>query len=601
MSKDIFQTLKDEVIQADLSGKVFSPELTIRRNISKDPDCVLVLGISCFYHDSAVCLAENGEIIFASEEERFSRRKHDSSFPQNALSACLAYHGISFSDIDLVVYYEDPILKLRRMLTHNNSDTTKLREKVSDHLQTGCSIKQLLRPFFKGPVEYAQHHYAHAASTYYPSPYAEAVILTMDAVGEYATASLFHGKNAEIRKVEDLMRYPHSLGMLYSAITSFLGFKVNNDEYKVMGLASYGKPIYLKKLHSLIQDLSPWSFKLRMEYFDFANMGRRLYNEKRFRDLFGIEPRLPEAPLLPEHQHIACSLQCFTENFLVNLANHVHERFLIPNLCLAGGVALNCVANEKIIRETPFENMFIQPAAGDSGGCLGAALLGSYQSLDVKRKPKASYSTFLGPVYPEKEIRELLEDEFIPFHQFDDEELWSWTAKKIFENNIVGWFQGRMEFGPRALGNRSILANPLNPKMQDILNEKVKHRETFRPFAPAVTTDSFKEYFDFPTQSPFMLFTASVINDKRAIIPAVTHVDGSARLQTVSKSDNPKFHGLLKAFEKISGVPILINTSFNIRGEPIVRTPKDAFNCFLTTQIDALVLGNCVVEKSSIF
>ena len=594
--------IQSEINRRNLSGTVFSPHLQIVPHTLKHGSPCYILGINTFFHDAAACLLKDDRVVFAAEEERFNRRKHYTGFPKRAISECLKSQNLTMNDIDLVVFYEDPILKLRRILTHNNKNEQNLLKKIQGHMAGSLSFETILRSTFgyTGPIEYMQHHYSHAASAFFPSPFEEAAILTVDAVGEYSTANLFYGKGNTLKRMEVFMDYPHSLGMLYSSLTAYLGFKVNNDEYKVMGLASYGKPLLTDAFRKLINDCSPTSFNLNMDYFVFDKSDESIYNKEAWSNLFGFAPRVPESSILEEHKNLAATLQCFTEEILVAMAREAKARTNSNNLCFAGGVALNGVANEKILKHSGFKQMFVQPAAGDAGGSVGAAMLGYFGCLGNIRKPHQTYSTLLGPEYSNDSVREMLEEEFTEYQYMEDDALMEWVADRIFKNKIVGWFQGRMEYGPRALGCRSILANPCNPEMQDILNLRVKHREDFRPFAPAILAEESQKYFDFPSESPYMLFVAPVHEDKKAKIPAVTHVDGSARLQTVTESENPRFYRLIKTFEKISGVPVFINTSFNVRGEPIVCTPRDAFNCFLTTGIDILVLENCVVEKKAV-
>lgn len=589
---DLFKSIEE----AHLSGDTFSPDLVLGHYEPRDGKQSLVLGIACHYHDSSVCLVRNGVPVYASEEERFSRRKHDRGFPRQALENCLSATGCSFRDIDLVVFYEEPVLKLRRILTHNAQQEDVLRTKLERQLSTGMLLERDLRVLgHEGPVEYAHHHASHAASAFFPSPFEEAAILTVDAVGEYATCELWHGKGNQLNRVRTLFSYPQSLGMLYSAVTAFLGFKVNNDEYKVMGLASYGEPEYLEKIVELAGPPEPQGFSLDMECFTFDRSEAAPYNQGKFEALFGFPRRQPEGPIEKWHRDLASSLQAYTETFLCALTSSIRRELKLEYLCMAGGVALNCVANERISKMSGFSACFIQPAAGDSGGALGAALLGAHVGLGQPRRESPDCDTYLGPSFSEEVIKGVLDDEFVRYQRFEIQELFEWTARQIAAGRVIGWFQGRMEFGPRALGNRSILADARNPRMQDILNSKVKHRESFRPFAPAVLAERCGEYFDLTQSSPFMLFTAGV--RKPDAIPAVTHVDGSARVQTVHKATNPRFHSLIGTFAELTGVPVLINTSFNVRGEPIVCTPTDAFNCFLTTGIDVLVMDNFVVDK----
>lgn len=569
--------------------------LRMRKYPVSDPRHARVLGISAYYHDSSVALVENGEVVFAGAEERFSRKKHDFSFPSRAIERCLDYCNLTFGQVDLVVFYEDPMLKLRRILTHNRDPEDLFLRRLGRQLTRGLMVENTLRRAgYEGPVEYALHHFSHAASAYYASPYNEAVILTVDGVGEYSTCCVYRGNGLEISHEQTVLDYPHSIGLLYSTITAFLGFRVNNDEYKVMGLASYGKPRYLEQFGKLTKSRDP--LELDMKYFTHDRSDMSAYDEDRLVELFGIAPRKPESEIGDEHKDIASTLQKVTEEALCGIVAKLRKDFPEENLCMAGGVILNCVANERIAKEAGYRNIFIQPAAGDDGGSVGAALLGYYRCLGGTERPMKYYRTFLGPGFTEEQMKAVLDEEFVHYHRLEGEELFNWVAEKLTQKKVVAWYQDRMEFGPRALGNRSILANPLEPDMQDILNAKVKHRESFRPFAPAVLARAQKAYFDLPFDSPFMLYTTNVLREG---LPAITHIDGSARIQSVSEKDNPRFHKLIEAFEKLTGVPVIVNTSFNVRGEPIVHTPREAFNCFFRTSIDILVMGNYVVEKEN--
>ena len=560
-----------------------------------------ILGLSCYYHDAAAALVRDGQVAAAAEEERFSRRKHDSRFPSQAIAFCLRQSGLKIDDIDLVAFYEQPLLKLERILQCGR----RWREQSADYVQKQLSkslherliVEEILRSRmeYRGPFVYTEHHLSHAASAFYASPFNEAAILTVDGVGEWATTTQHIGKGSRIEPGREI-RYPHSLGLLYSALTAFLGFKVNNDEYKVMGLAGFGQPRHRDKIAQLLTVFPDGSFQLNLEFFSFMFDREQMFSPALV-ELLG-PPRPDGATITSYHRDLAASLQAVLEDALIRMAQGLYETSgQIANLCLAGGVALNSVANWRLFKETPFASVWVQPAAGDSGGAVGAALAAYYQNRDEPRK-LAPYSTLLGPKFSNTEIEIILKEEQVSYRWYLEEELLSHTAELILKDRIVGWFQGRMEFGPRALGCRSILANACNPAMQDILNRRVKFREDFRPFAPAVLAEKAGEYFDLSFDSPFMLFVCPVLEDKRKVIPSVTHTDGTARVQTVAAEQNPRFYRLLQEVERRSGVPIVINTSFNIRGEPIVCTPRDAVRCFLKTDIDFLVIGDFIVEKT---
>ena len=584
-----------------------------------------ILGISAFYHDSAACLVQNGEIIAAAQEERFTRKKHDASFPKNAVDFCLEKGGIQVCDLDYVGFYDKPFIKFERLLeTYLGIAPKGLKQYLSaipvwlkDKLWTRTNIRKNLG--YEGPVIFSEHHESHAASAFFPSPFQEAAILTMDGVGEWATSSLALGKDNKIELLQEL-HFPHSLGLLYSAFTYYLGFKVNSGEYKVMGLAPYGKPIYSKLIRENLIDLKEdGSFRMNMEYFDFLG-GMTMTNHK-FETVFNHPTRNAETKLTQKEMDIASSLQEVTEEIMLKMARHIREKTGTKNLCLAGGVALNCVGNGKILKEKIFENVWVQPAAGDAGGALGVALCTWYQLLNNKRKTNEIDSMkggYLGPHFKESEIMNYLDGQGILYRKLDDAELSQTIATDLKAGKVIGWFQGPMEFGPRALGNRSIIGDPRNPKMQSIMNLKIKYRESFRPFAPSVLAEKVHEWFEMDSESPYMLMVAGVRQDKRipiteeqknlfgidllniprSQIPAITHVDYSARIQTVHKNTNKRYYDLISEFEKETQCPVLINTSFNVRGEPIVCTPEQAYLCFMRTEMDTLVLENFVIDKN---
>ena len=583
-----------------------------------------ILGISAFYHDSAACLVRDGEIISAAQEERFTRKKHDASFPKKAVEFCLKQGGIRTSDLDYVGFYDKPFVKFERILeTYLGIAPKGLRQYLSampvwlkDKLWTRANIRKDLD--YKGPVLFAEHHESHAASAFFPSPFQEAAILTMDGVGEWATSSIAQGKDNKIELLRE-MHFPHSLGLLYSAFTYYLGFKVNSGEYKVMGLAPYGQPKYadliLDRLIDLKQD---GSFRMDMEYFDYLG-GMTMTNDK-FASVFGPPARQSETQLTQKEMDIAASLQKVTEEIMIKMARHIRELTGMKNLCLAGGVALNCVGNGKILKEKIFDRVWVQPAAGDAGGALGVALSIWHQMLGNERLANGKDSmrgAFLGPKFEEDEIRQFLDGQGIPYKYYDDPQLAPAVVEDLQAGKIVGLFQGPMEFGPRALGGRSIIGDPRNSKMQSTMNLKIKYRESFRPFAPAVLAEKVQEWFEIDTESPYMLMVAGVREDKRipmteeqkklfgidllniprSQIPAITHVDYSARIQTVHAETNPRFYELIREFEKATQCAVLINTSFNVRGEPIVCTPEQAYRCFMRTEMDTLVLENFVLDK----
>ena len=592
-----------------------------------------IIGISAFFHDSAAALIQDGKIIAAAQEERFSRIKHDERFPKNAIKYILEEGNIELNKIDHVVFFEKPFLKFERLLETYLAFAPKgfksfslampiwLKEKLFQKKFLFDYLKALDDNFTDiNKIKFSEHHYSHAASAFYPSPFNEAIILTLDGVGEWATTTLAHGKENKITMLKEI-HFPHSLGLLYSAFTYYIGFKVNSGEYKVMGLAPYGKPVYkdliLKNLVDLKQD---GSFKLDMTYFNYAT-GLTMTNKK-FEDLFGQPARKQEDELLTQfHMDIAASVQAVTEEIVLLLTRDIAKVYKVKNLCMAGGVALNCVANGKILKEKIFNNIWIQPAAGDAGGSLGAALAYWHQELNNERNINSNDSmsgSYLGPKFKNEAIKKELISFNANFKKYSEEDLINILANELSKKKTVGWFQGKMEFGPRALGARSILADPRSEEMQKELNLKVKFRESFRPFAPSILAEDVNEWFDLKVSSPYMLLVAEVkkniqipmtseqeklfgidkLNIKRSKIPSVTHVDYSARVQTVHKETNPRYYKLIKKFKEITGCPILVNTSFNIRGEPIVGSIKDAFKCFMGTNLDILVVEDFILYKS---
>jgi carbamoyltransferase len=557
------------------------------------------LGISGFYHDAAACLIRDGQVVAAASEERFTRKKPDERFPRHAIEYCLGEGRLLVDDLDCIGFYEKPFIKFKRILfsqiaTFPRSYSAFLRA-IPSWLHQKLAIPALVSEElqYEGPVYMIEHHLSHAASAFLVSPFREAALLTVDGVGEWATATWGRGRDADIDLWKEI-RYPHSLGLLYTALTGYLGFKVNSAEYKVMGLAPYGRPRYEREVRELIDVAPDGSFRLDMSYFAFHH-GLRM-TSPRFHRLFGGEPRDPAAPLEQRHKDIAASVQTVTEDVMLRMASHLHRETGLPNLCMAGGVALNCVANGRIAREGPFDAIFVQPAAGDAGGALGVA---AYLQHHVFAEPRrfVMRHAFLGPAFGSDEIRALLDVKGAVYEEMDRETLLASTARAIAEQEVVGWFQGRMEFGPRALGARSILADPRNPENQERVNRKIKFRESFRPFAPAVPIERAGEFFELDRESPFMLLVAQA-RDGRSRLPATTHVDGSARVQTVDRESNPLFHDLLRSFGEVTGTPVLINTSMNVRGEPIVCTPAEGLACFLTTGMDRLVIDRFVLRKA---
>jgi carbamoyltransferase len=561
-----------------------------------------ILGISCFYHDSASALNKDGRLIAAAQEERFTRKKHDQDFPTHAIRYCLEEAKIQSTDLDYIGFYDKPFIKFERLLTTYIATFPKSLPSflksmpiwIKEKLWIPQKIREELGETAK--LLFIDHHLSHAASSFFVSPFTESAILTADGVGEWETTTLGMGRENTISLTHSI-HFPHSLGLLYSAFTYYLGFRVNSAEYKVMGLAPYGKPVYaetiLRELVSLKED---GSFRLNMKYFGY-DYGLTMTN-KAFHRLFGSAPRTPESTLTQFHKDMAASIQFVTDEIMVRMTKHLHRETGSQNLCLAGGVALNCVSNSKILSASGFKNMFIQPAAGDAGGSVGAAFYIHNMLLQNKRTFTWSHN-FLGPEYSEESIKESLQQLQIPFEWLNENSIIQATAKLIADQQVVGWFQGRMEFGPRSLGARSILADPRNPENYSRVNLKIKFRESFRPFAPVVIQECMNDFFDFDRPSPYMLFVAQVRSDKR-MIPAVTHVDGSARLQTIARNDHPLFYDLITAFDNLTGCPVIINTSFNVRGEPIVCSPIDAIKCFLRTDMDYLVLGNFLLDKQKI-
>ncbi len=590
-----------------------------------------ILGISAFYHDSAAALVVDGEVIAAAQEERFTRKKHDPSYPACAIDYVLSEAGLTLDKVGHVVFYDKPFLKFERLLETYVAYAPKglkqfgmampvwLREKLFLKAQLTKNLKKLEKEFDAERLLFGEHHFSHAASAFYPSPFEESVVLTLDGVGEWATTTVSIGKGNKLEIVKEI-HFPHSLGLLYSAFTYYTGFRVNSGEYKVMGLAPYGEPKYkdliLDKLIDLKED---GSFRLDQSYFNYAT-GLTMTNKK-FSNLFGEPVRKPESDQLTQfHMDIAASVQAVTEEVVLKMTRSLAKEYCIPNLCLAGGVSLNCVANGKILRDKNFKEIWVQPAAGDAGGALGAALSVWHKEIDKPRKVNPTDSmrgSYLGPSYSQEDIEKELINCGAKFEAVTEEEMLEQTSQALAEGKAVGWFQGRMEFGPRALGGRSILGDPRSETMQKTLNLRVKYRESFRPFAPSVLRQDVTEWFETDYDSPYMLLVDDVrkdkriemtkeeeslfgidkLNIKRSSIPAVTHVDYSARIQTVHKNTNPKYHALITKFKEKTGCGVVINTSFNVRGEPIVCTPEDAFKCFMGTEIEMLAIGNCVLRK----
>jgi len=591
-----------------------------------------ILGISAFYHDSAAALIEDGRVTAAAQEERFTRKKHDAGFPLNAIDSCLAEAGTRLDGVDYIAFYDKPFLKFERLLetymAYAPRGFSSFARAMPIWLKEKLFQKDLIRRQLKDQAPaydwdnrllFAEHHQSHAASAFFPSPFDEAVVLTMDGVGEWTTTSVGIGRGKDLEIVKEL-HFPHSLGLLYSAFTYYTGFRVNSGEYKLMGLAPYGRPRYRDLILDQLLDLKEdGSFRLDMSYFDYCT-GLRMTNE-RFAELFGLPVRRADEDLRQEHMDLAASIQAVTEEIVLRMTRALARETGIANLCLAGGVALNCVANGKVLRDGAFENLWIQPAAGDAGGALGAALATWHGLLEQPRERApggdAMRGSYLGPAFTQAEIEAALTGCKAVFQVLDDEAIIRKTAEGLADGKATGWFQGRMEFGPRALGGRSILGDPRSPEMQKTLNLKVKYRESFRPFAPSVLREEVSDWFELDGDSPYMLIVDAVkesrcremtaeeealfgidkLNIQRSEIPAVTHVDYSARIQTVHADTNPRYHALISAFRDLTGCPVLVNTSFNVRGEPIVGSPEDAFRCFMGTELDVLSIGNCLLLK----
>ena len=591
-----------------------------------------ILGISAFYHDSAACILIDGKIIAAAQEERFTRKKHDPSYPKNAIEFVLNFSNLKLNEIDQIVFFEKPFLKFERLLETYVAFAPKgfvsfskaiplwIKEKLFQKNFLFNKLKQHDQNYkLDNNIFFSEHHLSHAASAFFPSPFEEAVILTADGVGEWATTTVAVGKGNQL-EIKKEIHFPHSLGLLYSAFTYYVGFKVNSGEYKLMGLAPYGKPIYEEKIKKLIDIKEDGTFRLDQKYFDYAT-GLTMTNKK-FNELFGQKPRdAVKEKITQFHMDIAASIQKVTEEIMIKLLKSIRKDYNIKNLCLAGGVALNCVANGKILKEKIFDNIWIQPAAGDAGGSLGAALALWYEDNNNLRKSNLEddmQGSYLGPQYSQKQIEEKLNSVGAIFVTLNYDDLIDQTAENLSKEKAIGWFQGRMEFGPRALGNRSILGDPRSDKMQKNLNLKVKFRESFRPFAPSILIEDTSKWFNLDVESPYMLFVSEInskkkiemnesqkklfgiekLNIKRSEIPAVTHIDYSARIQTVKEKTNKIYYDLISKFKEKTNCPIIVNTSFNVRGEPIVNTPQDAFNCFMGTNLDFLVIGNCVLDKN---
>ena len=591
-----------------------------------------ILGISAFYHDSAACILIDGKIIAAAQEERFTRRKHDPSYPHNAVEFVLKFANLKLNEVDSIVFFEKPFLKFERLLetyvafaprgfiSFSKAVPLWIKEKLFQKNLLFNKLKKHDRNYKSDKnIFFSDHHLSHAASAFFPSPFKEAVVLTADGVGEWATTTVAVGKNNNL-EIKKEIHFPHSLGLLYSAFTYYIGFKVNSGEYKLMGLAPYGNPVYEDKIKKLVDIKDDGTFRLDQKYFNYAT-GLTMTNNK-FSNLFGQKPRDPKSDKITQfHMDIAASIQKVTEEIMVKLAKSIRKEYDIKNLCLAGGVALNCVANGKILKEKIFDNVWIQPAAGDAGGSLGAAL--ALWHIEQKNKRITSFDddmkgSYLGTEFNQNDIEKELNLVGANYETLSYESLIYKTAECLSKEKVIGWFQGRMEFGPRALGSRSILGDPRSDKMQKNLNLKVKYRESFRPFAPSILKEDLSHWFDTKTESPYMLLVANIstnkkiemsddqnklfgiekLNIKRSEIPAVTHVDYSARIQTVSKKTNKAYYDLISKFKEITGCPVLVNTSFNVRGEPIVNSPTDAFNCFMGTDLDYLVIGNCILDKT---
>ena len=585
-----------------------------------------ILGISAFYHDSAAAIVRDGKIIAAAQEERFTRKKHDQRFPVHAIRYCLEAAGTTVKELDYVAFYEKPFLKFERLLETYLAYAPRGLSSFVKAMPLWLKEKLWMKSYIASelgmvcPILFPEHHESHAASAFYPSPFRRAAFLTMDGVGEWTTTSFGVGDGNRLRIIADI-NFPHSLGMLYSAFTYYTGFRVNSGEYKLMGLAPYGEPKYVKTIYENLIDLRPdGSFRLNMEYFNYA-AGLTMTND-RFNALFGGGPRKPESPLTEREMDLARSIQDVTDEAVLRMGRHVRKETGERNLCLAGGVALNCVANGKLLRSGTFDDIWIQPAAGDAGGALGAALRVWHGYLGKERAVRegrdGQRGSYLGPEYSDDDIHAFLQANHVPYAHLDTDTLVSRVADLIADEKVIGWVQGRMEFGPRALGARSILGDARSPKMQETMNVKIKFRESFRPFAPSVLAERISDWFEIDRESPYMLLVAEVKKERqkpmteeevsrfglqklyvtRSDIPAVTHVDYSARIQSVNKDDHPLYHRLITAFEEKYGCPVIINTSFNVRGEPIVCTPEDAYRCFMRTNMDYLVMGNYLIDKT---
>ena len=592
---------------------------------------LVILGLSAYYHDSAAALVIDGQVVAAAQEERFTRKKHDSEFPRHAIEYCLSEAGLTLADVDHVAFYDKPFLKFERLMETYAAFAPRgfrsfamampiwLKEKLFQKKLLRDQLAEIDSEFSSEKLLFAEHHQSHAASAFFPSPFEEAVVVTADGVGEWATTSVAIGRGNTLKTVKEI-HFPHSLGLLYSAITYYIGFRVNSGEYKVMGLAPYGVPRFKDTIFENLLDLKEdGSFRLDLDYFDYCT-GLTMTNEK-FSVLFGEPVRGPEALLTQFHMDMAASVQAVTEEVMLTMTRLLAKETGIKNLCLAGGVALNCVANGEILRDGSFEKVWVQPAAGDAGGSVGAALAAHHQHHDQPRVLTGALDgmkgSYLGPQFAQSDIEARLSAVGAKFESLDDTALVAQTAEALADEQAIGWFQGRMEFGPRALGNRSIIGDPRSPKMQKTLNLRVKFRESFRPFAPSVLREDVAEWFEHDTDSPYMLLVAGVqekirremtieeqalfgidkLNIVRSELPAVTHVDYSARIQTVHKETNARYHALISAFKERTGCPVVVNTSFNVRGEPIVGTPEDAFRCFMGTDIEVLVVGNCFMRK----
>jgi len=596
---------------------------------------IYILGISAFYHDSAACLIRDGEIVAAAQEERFTRKKHDAGFPREAIRYCLSAGGISLSDLKYIVFYDKPLIKFERLIETYLAFAPKglqsfatampvwLKEKLflrtllaNEFLSLSPGLKKSALP----PFLFSEHHESHASSAFYPSPFEQAAVLCMDGVGEWATTSAWLGDGRTLKPLWEIP-FPHSLGLLYSAFTYYTGFKVNSGEYKVMGLAPYGEPKYVKAIYEHLIDLKPdGTFRMNMEYFNYCT-GLTMTGRK-FDQLFGGPPRKPEGKLTQREMDLARSIQEVTEEVMLRLSHTLHRETGVDYLCLAGGVALNCVGNGRILREGPYKALWIQPAAGDAGGAIGAALTAWHEFDEQPRSVNGNgdrmKGSYLGPSFSNEDVEDFLKKRGAPYKRLNDQDLFDRLADNLAAGKVIGWFQGRMEFGPRALGGRSILGDARNTKMQSVMNLKIKYRESFRPFAPSILRERVSDYFDLETDSPYMLLVAPVLekrrlplpaeratlwgidllNVPRSDIPAITHLDYSARIQTVHMETNPRYYQLMKTFERKTGCSVLVNTSFNVRGEPIVCRPEDAYRCFMRTEMDMLVMENCLLEKS---